>query len=172
MHLAFALDLGGNLRNRRLLPAVLLLAAFPLALAGCSGGTGPAGQSTSPPPSSSASASLGTAPPTERTPAPPPSSPGDVSTSFNAIGALRNQSCTAASDGSWTFKGTLVNDTGVPKTYTVAVAVTIGAAVQGHALITETVQPGKSADVSAKDFAHTTGRAGSCEPVVSAEDAK
>ncbi|NYD77190.1 hypothetical protein [Arthrobacter cupressi] len=85
---------------------------------------------------------------------------------------MRNQSCTAASDGSWTFKGTLVNDTGVAKTYTVAVAVTIGAAVQGHALITETVQPGKSADVSAKDFAHTTGQAGSCEPVVSAEDAQ
>ncbi|WP_115787574.1 hypothetical protein [Arthrobacter silvisoli] len=110
---------------------------------------------------------------TDQTAAPPPSSaPGDVSTSFNAIDALRNHSCTAASDGSWTFKGTLVNTTGSAKTYTVAIAVTIGAAIQGHALITETVQPGKSADVSAKDFAHTTGRAGICEPVVSAEDAQ
>ena len=53
-----------------------------------------------------------------------------------------------------------------------AIAVTIGAAVQGHALITETVQAGKSAEGLAKDFAHTAGRAGTCEPVVSAEDAQ
>jgi hypothetical protein len=91
---------------------------------------------------------------------------------LNAIDALRNPSCSAGADGSWTFKGTLVNATGSAKTYTVAVAVTIGAAVQGHALITETVQAGKSAEVLAKDFARTTGRAGTCEPVVSAEEAQ
>ncbi len=91
---------------------------------------------------------------------------------MNAINALRDQSCTAGANGSWTFKGTLVNSTGTAKTYTVAVAVTVGAAVQGHALMTETVQAGKSADVSAKDFAHTAGGAGVCEPVVSAEDAQ
>jgi len=163
------------MRNRRLLPAALLLA-----LAGCSGGgAGPASQSASPAPSSTESGSPGTstgpsaAASTDKAPAPPPSSePGDVSTSFNAIDALRNQSCTAGADGSWTFMGTLVNSTKSAKTYTVAVAVTIGAAVQGHALITETVQAGKSADVLARDFARTTGRAGTCEPVVSAEDAQ
>ena len=71
----------------------------------------------------------------------------------------------------WTFKGTLVNSSGKAKTYTVAIAVTVGAAVQGHTLITETVQAGKSAEVSAENFAKTTGQAGTCEPVVSVEDA-
>jgi len=166
------------MRNRRL----LLLAVLLLALAGCSsGGAPPATQGTSPAPSSGSvtgtsgspggSASPST-PATDQTAAPPSSpEPGDVSTSLNAIDALRNQSCTAAADGSWTFKGTLVNGTGSAKTYTVAIAVTVGAALQGHALITQTVQPGMSADVLARNFARTTGGAGTCEPVVSAEDA-
>ncbi|KRE47658.1 hypothetical protein ASG92_10570 [Arthrobacter sp. Soil736] len=97
--------------------------------------------------------------------------PTDVSTSLNAIDALQKHTCTAGPDGSWTFKGTLVNKSDRAKTYSVAVAVTVGAAVQGHALITETVQPGKSADVSAENFAKTTGQQGTCEPVVSVEDA-
>jgi hypothetical protein len=97
--------------------------------------------------------------------------PTDVSTSLNAIDALQKHTCAAGPDGSWTFKGTLVNTSDKAKTYTVAVAVTVGAAVQGHTLITKTVQAGKSAEVSAENFAKTTGQQGTCEPVVSAEDA-
>jgi hypothetical protein len=94
-----------------------------------------------------------------------------VSTSLNAIDALQEHTCAASADGQWTFKGTLVNSSDKAKTYTVAIAVTVGAAVQGHTLITETVQAGKSAQVSAENFAKTTGQAGTCEPVVSVEDA-
>jgi hypothetical protein len=94
-----------------------------------------------------------------------------VSTSLNAIDALQEHTCAAGADGQWTFKGTLVNSSDKAKKYTVAIAVTLGAAVQGHTLITKTVQAGKSAEVSAENFAKTTGQAGTCEPVVSVEDA-
>ena len=94
-----------------------------------------------------------------------------MSTSLNAIDALQEHTCAAGPDGQWTFKGTLVNSSDKAKKYTVAIAVTVGAAVQGHALITETVQAGKSAEVSAENFANTTGQTGTCEPVVSVEDA-
>ena len=160
------------MRKRALLPAALLLA-----VAGCSGGgSGPAGPSASQTAPASPTATtdstagsetpLITPPPTTA-----PSLPTDVSTTLNAIKDLQDHTCTAGTDGSWTFKGTLVNTSGQAKTYTVAVAVTVGAAVQGHALITETVQAGKSAEVSAENFAKTTGSAGQCEPVVSAKDA-
>ncbi|WP_440157755.1 hypothetical protein [Arthrobacter sp. SAFR-014] len=94
-----------------------------------------------------------------------------MSTSLNAIDALQAHTCAAGADGQWTFKGTLVNSSDKAKTYTVAIAVTVGAAVQGHTLITETVPAGKSAEVSAENFAKTTGQGGTCEPVVSVEDA-
>jgi hypothetical protein len=168
-----AIPQGGTMRMRALLPAALLLA-----VAGCSGGgSGPAGPSASQ--SAPASSSATTTNPTSgsQSPsasAPPttaPSLPTDVSTSLNAIDALQKHTCAAAPDGSWTFKGTLLNTSDKAKTYTVAVAVTVGAAVQGHTLITETLQPGKSAEVSAENFAKTTGQEGTCEPVVSVEDA-
>ncbi|WP_343915664.1 hypothetical protein [Arthrobacter pascens] len=100
-----------------------------------------------------------------------PSLPTDVSTTLNAIKDLQEHTCTAGADGSWSFTGNLVNTSDKAKIYTVAVAVTVGAAVQGHTLITETVPAGKSAEVSAKNFAKTTGSTGQCEPVVSAKDA-
>jgi hypothetical protein len=148
-----------------LLPAALLLAA-----SGCSGGgSGPSGPSPSASPASTTAVSQ---PPSESSPpTTAPSLPTDVSTSLNAIDALQEHTCAAGADGQWTFKGTLVNSSDKAKTYTVAIAVTVGAAVQGHTLITETVQAGKSADVSAENFAKTTGQAGTCEPVVSVEDA-
>ena len=148
-----------------LLPAALLLAA-----SGCSGGgTGPSGPSPSASPASTTAASQ---PPSESSPpTTAPVLPTDVSTSLNAIDALQEHTCAAGADGQWTFKGTLVNSSDKAKTYTVAIAVTVGAAVQGHTLITETVQAGKSAEVSAENFAKTTGQAGTCEPVVSVEDA-
>jgi hypothetical protein len=160
------------MRKRALLPAALLLA-----VAGCSGGgSGPAGPSASHPAPASTSATTDStagseAPSITSPPTTAPSLPTDVSTTLNAIKDLQKHTCTATADGSWTFKGTLVNSADKAKTYTVAVAVTVGAAVQGHALITETVQPGKSADVSATNFAKTTGKEGQCEPVVSVEDA-
>ena len=148
-----------------LLPAALLLAA-----SGCSGGgTGPSGPSPSASPASTTAASQ---PPSESSPpTTAPVLPTDVSTSLNALDALQEHTCAAGADGQWTFKGTLVNSSDKAKTYTVAIAVTVGAAVQGHTLITETVQAGKSAEVSAENFAKTTGQAGTCEPVVSVEDA-
>lgn len=159
------------MRKRALLPAALLLA-----VAGCSGGgSGPAGpgasesapvSSTTPGSTAASETPLVPPPPTD-----PPSLPTDVSTTLNAIKDLRDHTCTAGAGGSWSFKGNLVNTSDKAKTYTVAVAVTIGAAVQGHALITETVPAGKSAEVSAENFAKTTGSAGQCEPVVSAKDA-
>ena len=160
------------MRKRALLPAALLLA-----VAGCSGGgSGPADPSASHPAPASTSATTDStagseAPSITPPPTTAPSLPTDVSTTLNAIKDLQKHTCTATADGSWTFKGTLVNSADKAKTYTVAVAVTVGAAVQGHALITETVQPGKSADVSAENFAKTTGKEGQCEPVVSVEDA-
>jgi hypothetical protein len=161
---------GGTMRKRALLPAALLLA-----VAGCSGGgSGPAepSASQSAPSPTATTSTAGSQTPAESAPATtPPSLPTDVSTSLNAIDALQKHTCTADANGSWTFKGTLVNKSDRAKTYSVAVAVTVGAAVQGHALITETVQPGKSADVSAENFAKTAGQEGTCEPVVSVEDA-
>ena len=151
------------MKQRALLPAVLLLV-----LAGCSsGGSGPAGPSESrtagtPAPSTSQ---------TSGSPAPGASEPGDVSTSLNAPDALRQHVCTATADGSWSFKGTLVNNTDKNRVFTVAIAVTAGPTVAGHALITQAVPAGRSADIAAPNFAKTKDGGGTCTPVVSVEDA-
>ena len=151
------------MKQRALLPAVLLLA-----LAGCSsGGSGPAGPSesrTAATPSASATQTSGS-------PAPGASVPADVSTSLNAPDALRQHVCTATADGSWSFKGTLVNTTDKNKVFTVAIAVTAGPAVAGHTLITQAVAAGKSAEIAAPNFAKTKDTAGTCTPVVSVKDA-
>jgi hypothetical protein len=55
--------------------------------------------------------------------------------------------------------------------FTVAIAVTVGPAVAGHTLITETVAAGKSAEIAAPNFAKTKDSSGTCNPVVSVEDA-
>ena len=148
------------MKQRALLPAVLLLV-----LAGCSsGGSGPAGPSesrTAATPAPSASAS----------PAPGTSEPADVSTSLNSPDALRQHVCTATADGSWSFKGTLVNSSDKNKVFTVAIGVTAGPAVAGHTLITKTVPAGQSADIAAANFAKTKDSNGTCTPVVSVEDA-
>ena len=150
------------MKQRALLPAVLLLV-----LAGCSsGGSGPATPSTgsstaATPPSSSSSGS----------PAPSASEPADVSTSLNAPEALREPICRATADGSWSFTGTLVNSSDKNKVFTVAIAVTAGPAVAGHTIITKTVAAGKSAEIAAPNFAKTKDSAGTCTPVVSVEDA-
>lgn len=151
------------MKHRALLPAVLLLA-----LAGCSSG-GPApnrpsetrGTATPAPTTATASGSA----------APASSEPADVSSSLNAPEALRQHTCTAAADGSWSFTGTLVNSSEKAKVFTVAIAVTVGPAVAGHTLITETVAAGKSAEISAPNFATTKDSSGTCNPVVSVEDA-
>ena len=149
------------MKQRALLPAVLLLA-----LAGCSsGGSGPAGPSTATPaPTTSTSQTSGS-------PAPGTYEPGDVSTSLNAPDALRQHVCTATADGSWSFKGTLVNNTDKNRVFTVAIAVTAGPTVAGHALITKVVPAGQSADIAAPNFAKTKDGGGTCTPVVSVEDA-
>jgi len=155
------------MKHKALLPAALLLA-----LAGCSSG-GPAPNqpsetgTTATAPGSSAPS---TAPPSGST-APATSEPADVSSSLNAPDALRQHTCTATADGSWSFTGTLVNSSEKPRVFTVAVAVTVGPAVAGHTLITETVAAGKSAEIAAPNFAKTKDSNGTCDPVVSVEDA-
>jgi len=94
-----------------------------------------------------------------------------VSTSLNAIDALQEHTCAAGADGQWTFKGTLVNSSDKAKKYTVAIAFIVGAAVHRHNLNTETVQAATALEVCHKTLAKTTGQAGTCEPVVSVEDA-
>lgn len=149
------------MKHGALVPAVLLLA-----LAGCSSG-GPAPNQQTGTQSTAASG-----PPTSQAPSAPASSePADVSTSLNDPGALRQHSCTAAADGTWSFTGTLVNGTGKDKVFTVAIAVTVGPAVAGHTLITKTVAAGQSADIAAPKFAKTKDAGGKCDPVVSVEDA-
>ncbi len=152
------------MKQRALLPAVLLLV-----LAGCSsGGSGPAGPSTAATPAPTTSTSTSQ---TSGSPAPGASEPGDVSTSLNAPDALRQHVCTATADGSWSFKGTLVNNSDKNRVFTVAIAVTAGPTVAGHALITQVVPAGQSADIAAPNFAKTKDGGGTCTPVVSVEDA-
>jgi hypothetical protein len=148
------------MKQRALLPAVLLLV-----LAGCSsGGSAPPGTSTAATPAPTTSQTSGS-------PAPDTSEPGDVSTSLNAPDALRQHVCTATADGTWSFKGTLVNNSDKNRVFTVAIAVTTGPTVAGHALITQVVPAGQSADIAAPDFAKTKDGGGTCTPVVSVEDA-
>ena len=94
-----------------------------------------------------------------------------MSTSLNAPDALRQHVCTATADGSWSFKGTLVNSSDKNKVFTVAIGVTAGPAVAGHTLITKAVPAGQSADIAAANFAKTKDSNGTCTPVVSVEDA-
>ncbi len=94
-----------------------------------------------------------------------------MSTSLNAPEALQQHTCTATADGSWSFTGTLVNGGDKTRVFTVAIAVTVGPAVAGHTLITETVAAGKSAAIAAPNFAKTKTGSGSCNQVVSVEDA-
>ncbi|WP_162238838.1 hypothetical protein [Arthrobacter sp. Leaf69] len=151
------------MKQRALLPAVLLLV-----LAGCSsGGSGPAGPSES----RTAATPAASAPQTSASPAPGTSEPADVSTSLNAPDALQQHVCTATADGSWSFKGTLVNNSDKNKVFSVAIGVTAGPAVAGHTLITKTVPAGQSADIAAANFAKTKDSNGTCTPVVSVEDA-
>ena len=90
--------------------------------------------------------------------------------------ALTAQSCTADAAGVWTFVGTLRNDTAEKRTYTVAIAVTTGPSVAGHALQSVTLDPGASGEVRADAFATVTGQASAaplrCEAVVSQEVAR
>lgn len=152
------------MKQRALLPAVLLLA-----LAGCSSaGSGPAGPSQSRTAAPSATAT----PSASASPAPDTSAPADVSTSLNAPDALRQPVCRATAGGSWSFTGTLVNSSDKSKVFTVAIAVTSGPAVAGHTIITKTVAAGQSAQITATNFAKTNDSAGTCTPVVSVEDAK
>ena len=151
------------MKQRALLPAVLLLV-----LAGCSsGGSGPAQPSES----STAATPAPSTSQTSASPSPGITEPADVSTSLNAPDALRQHACTAAADGSWSFKGTLVNSSDKNKVFTVAIAVTAGPAVAGHTLITQTVAAGQSVDIAAANFAKTKDGGGTCTPVVSVEDA-
>lgn len=75
--------------------------------------------------------------------------------------------CTQDKSHSWSFSGTLNNSTDKAQTYTVAVAVTEGASVKGHTLLTKNVPAHNVVRVLSKNFAESS--AGICVPVTSVE---
>lgn len=134
-----------------------------LALSGClSPGSGHgAKDSTSTGPAEVAGGSSAPAPSAKATPATGQSSDGLAS------GDLLGIKCTKDSTGSWSFEGDVKNSSTRQKTFTVAVAVTVGSAVKGHALLTQTVAAGSLEHVAAPDFAESNDPAAACEPVAS-----
>jgi hypothetical protein len=91
---------------------------------------------------------------------------------MNAPEALVSHSCTADAAGVWSFRGTLRNSTEKTKTYTAAVAVTLGAAMLGHTVVTRKLGPGQQAGISAPKLAKSKDKNAVCEPVISMEDAR
>ena len=151
------------------------------ALVGCTaappGGSGAASSGASSGATSSASPMPSQTP--SGSPSGAPSDPLGVppgAQSLMAQEALVAQDCTADAAGAWTFVGTLRNDTPERRTYTVAIAVTTGPSVAGHALQNLTLDPGTSGEVRADKFATVAGQGSSmaprCDAVVSQEVAK
>ena len=82
---------------------------------------------------------------------------------------IRDVRCAADETGSWSFEGHLVNDQDNQRTFTIAIAVTVGPEVKGHDLVVQEV-PGKSEfHVTRNYFAQTQEADAVCEPVVSVE---
>lgn len=148
---------------------IIVPAAAVLALSGCtSAGDGPVETAGESPPTSTSveSGTLRADTPTADTPteAPPPSAtPSNAAANEDLV----DVKCTKDSDGSWSFEGALKNPSTSPKTYTVAIAVTVGTAVKGHALLTQEVQADSVQHVAAPDFAVANDAGAVCEPVTS-----
>lgn len=145
-----------------LVPAVAVLA-----LSGCTSAGDDPGETAGVSPPASASEGTGTSgggAPTEG--APPPASPSNAAANEDLV----EVKCTKDSGGSWSFEGDLKNSSASLKTYTVAIAVTVGTAVKGHALLTQEVQADSIQHVSAPDFAVANDAGAVCEPVASVGD--
>ena len=130
-----------------------------LALTACSGAPTDEGQ-TSNPTSAASEQSPGDSPAAA---APTPATaPGNAS-------LLRDAKCTADESGAWSFDAYLVNDDKQERTFTVALAVTIGKEVKGHDMVIQKV-PGKGEfHVTRNYFAQSADAGAVCEPVVSVE---
>lgn len=135
-----------------------VLAGTALALTACTGSPDGVAESTSPPPASSK-------------PSPPagPESPKAPSLVAEAGEFLRDVKCEPDHTGSWSFDGLLVNDQDEAKTFTIAIAVTVGMQVIGHDLVTQEVPGNGDVRVSRNYFAQTTEKDAVCETVVSVE---
>lgn len=95
------------------------------------------------------------------TPAPAPTVPGTA--------YLRDVKCAADESGAWSFDGYLVNDQAQQRTFTIAIAVTVGMEVKGHDMVIQEV-PGKGEfHVTRNFFAQAADEGAVCEPVVSVE---
>ena len=130
-----------------------------LALTACSGAPKGEGQPSNPTPA--ASEQNPGAGETESAPT-PDTAPGNAS-------LLRDAKCTADESGAWSFDAYLVNDDKQERTFTVALAVTIGKEVKGHDMVIQKV-PGKGEfHVTRNYFAQSDDADAVCEPVVSVE---
>lgn len=129
-----------------------------LALTACTGSPENPGDSTGPP------SSAGGQSPTGETPSAPANPPSVLDGEF-----LRDATCAADDSGSWSFEADLVNDQDHARTFTVALAVTVGMEVKGHDMIVQEVPANSEEHVSRNYFAQTDDKNAVCEPVVSAE---
>lgn len=93
-----------------------------------------------------------------------PAAPGEAGS-----GALRDVTCTADSSGAWSFSGLLVNEQNRARTFTIAIAVTVGPDVKGHDIVTQEVPANGQFHVARNYFAQTAEQGAVCEPVVSVE---
>lgn len=94
-------------------------------------------------------------------------SPGTLDSIANKN--MTDVNCTKDSNGSWSFHGVLNNGSDKARTFTVAIAVTVGSSTKGHAMITQEVPAKSTFDVIAKDFATAADEGAVCEPVTSVE---
>lgn len=82
---------------------------------------------------------------------------------------LRNIKCAADNTGSWSFAADLINDQPHSRTFTVAIAVTVGMQVKGHDLVVQAVPANGEARITRNYFAQADDKDAVCEPVVSVE---
>jgi hypothetical protein len=90
--------------------------------------------------------------------------------SLIASDALSDQGCLLGEDGRWDYQATLTNHGQAKATFTVAIGLTVSTAVVGSAVVTKTLGPGESAQVSAPGFAKDTPTGAVCDATVSKEN--
>jgi len=108
----------------------------------------------------------------DATAAAPPTASGEAGSTAPGeagSGALRDVTCTADSSGAWSFNGLLVNEQDRARTFTIAIAVTVGPDVKGHDIVTQEVPANGEFHVTRNYFAQTAEQGAVCEPVVSVE---
>lgn len=147
--------IGAGMNNKFL----AVLVGTGLALTACTGSPGGAGTPTSPPSAGGVQGSP-TAAPSSSASKPPAAQDTEL---------LRDIKCAADDTGSWSFDAYLVNDQDQTRTFTVAIAVTVGMEVKGHDLVVHEVPGNSEAHITRNYFAQADDKDAVCEPVVSAE---